>query len=163
MRWFLKILSVWFLIFCCMPAPTQGVAGGNNPESIVLLADVGDGDIGAWFERALGSDRPWKLAIHVLEETSVWSAEIYSNDHIRSYLKALRDIEVVEVPLKDGLWDDAMEISYAFDMPDGSIKTFVFQEGRVCIDPQHDAHDLVYPVTGTGGIDFLLGVYGVQW
>ena len=162
MRCLMKLLSVWLLIYCFVPVPAQGAAVNSGQESSVLLSEVGDGDIGAWFERALNNDRPWKLMIHVCAEASLWNAEIYSNDHIRSYLKALRGVEVVEIPLEDGLWDDALEIGYAFYMPDGSEKTFIFQEGRVCIYPQNNGNDLAFPVIGRGGMDYFLGVYGVQ-
>jgi len=159
----MKGLSVGLLIFCFVPAPAQGAAVNNSREPSVLLSEAGDGDIGAWFERALDHDRPWKLMIHVCAESSIWNAEIYSNDHIRSYLKALKEVEVVEIPLEDGLWDDALEIRYVFTMSDGSEKTFAFQEGRVCIYPQNNGNDVVFPVIGRGGMDYFLGVYGVQW
>ena len=158
----MKLLSIWLLILCFELTLAQGTAGDSALEPIVSLSEAGDGDIGAWFERALNNDRPCKLEIHVSAETSVWNAEIYSNDHIRLYLKALKGVGVVKIPLEEGLWFDALEITYVFHMLDGSEKMFIFQEGRVCIDPQYNENDQVYAVIGTGGMDYFLGVYGVQ-
>jgi len=162
MIWQTKFLSCWLLLFCFAPLPTQAAAADSGPESGVLLCETGEGDAGAWFERALNEDRPAKLTIHASSSASLWQAEVYSDDYIRSYLKALKEVKVAEIPLADGLWDDAPGVRYAFHMPDGSVKTFVFQEGRVCVYPQSNGNDRVYPVIGRGGMDFLLGVYGVQ-
>jgi hypothetical protein len=157
-----SIIIIFALLITLSAVSVQDAAGEDNPEPVVLLSKVGAGDIGVWFERALNNDRPRKLVIHVRAETSIWDASIYSNDHIRLYLKALKEVEVVEISPTDGLWDDALEVTYTFHMTDGNDMTFLFQEGRVCINPQNNEHDLIYPVIGTGGMDYLLGVYGIQ-
>jgi len=131
----------------------QSAAGDGGQESAALLFDVCGADNLAWHERALSGDPPWMLEVSADEETHLWDAVVCDEVHIRSYLYALKEVEVGQ-PLQEGMWCDAPTMTYTFHMRDGSVKTFLFQENRVCIDPQQNENDVVYAVIEKEGMEY---------
>ena len=97
--------------------------------------------------------RPWLLVVSVDEEAHLWDAVVYAEARILSYLYALWETEVGQ-PLQEGIWDDALTMTYTFHMRDGSTQTFLFQEDGVCINPQQNENDVVYAVIKKEGMDY---------
>jgi len=148
-----SILIILVLAATLSAVPALGAARDSGPESTTMLPALGDGEIGAWFERALNDHPPWMLEVSADEETHLWDAAVYDDVHIRSYLYALEEVEVGQ-PLQSGMWDDALTMTYTFHMRDGCVKTFLFQEDRVCVDPQQNKNDVVYAVIEKEGMEY---------
>jgi len=148
-----SIFMILVLVVSLGALAAQGAAGDRSREPAALLFDVCGADHLAWFERALSEDPPWMLEVRADEETHLWDAAVYDEVHIRSYLYALEEVEVGR-PLQEGMWDDALTMTYTFHMRDGSVKAFLFQEGRVCADPQHNENDRVYAVIEKEGMEY---------
>jgi len=144
---------IWMLAAALSAVPDLSAARGGGPESIALLLELEDGDTGAWMERALDDDPPWMLEVRADGETHLWDAIVYDEVHIRSYLYALEEVEVGQ-PIPSGMRDDAPTMAYTFHMRDGSVKTFLFQEGRVCVDPRQNENDAVYAVIEKEGTEY---------
>ena len=152
MKLFMRLLCVCTLLLCLTLTQAQASGEDSGSGSITLLFEAGGADTRAWFERALSEDPPKMLIVWADEETHLWDAEIYDKDRIRSYLHALEAVEV-DVSRQVGMWDDALTMTYTFHMRDGGSKTFLLQEGRVCVDPRQVPGDVVYPVVGAGGME----------
>ena len=91
---------------------------------------------------------PWALTICADEETHLWRVDISADYFIRSYLYTL---EAVEVDISRRVWtaEDVLTMTYIFHMRDGSSKSILFQENMVCVDPQQNESDVIYPLART--------------